>query len=932
MEGEPLRILVVEDVPEDAELVAAALRRAEIALEWRRVDDEPEFVEALGTYAPELILSDYAMPSFSGMEALALALERAPGVPFIIVTGSLNEETAVDCMRSGAWDYVLKGQLSRLPGAVIRAVELARSRAERARAQAALRDSEEIYRAIVSQAADGIVLIDAETLEFTEFNDAACRGLGYRREEFARLSLLDLQVGATEEDVKARMAEVVAAGGGEFENPQRRRDGTWREVHVSNRLVSVRGRDYLAGIWRDITERKLADRAMEEFVRGREFLARSAVGLVGALPPGGLFRFVAEQVRSLVPRALVVVSELEDEGTRVVVRAVAGPDEKVARGTEVLGRDPVGLVLNVVEPTWGTIVRGGLSRVEGGIAELAFGQLPPGVPETATVELNVGAVYAMPFTSGDEVLGTVAVLTDRSEGIRSADVIELLVNQSALALKRQRVEDALRESERRYRSFFEQDITGDFIAGVDGRIVDCNPAFVRMFGFDSVEHAKEIDVKVMYPQPEGRRAFLEKLRERRELTNHEQELRRLDGTPVHVVENAVGLFDESGDLIAVKGYLFDITPHKRIEEQLRQAQKMEAVGRLAGGIAHDFNNLLQAILANVQLLGLETGGEGPLGEAVRDLAENVRRGSSLTRQLLLFARRGIPRYDSVDLNGVVQGSELLLRRLLRENIQLLVRPAAVPLPVEVDRGQIEQVIVNLAVNAADAMPEGGRLDLVVCEGPAGEACLEVTDTGVGIPGTMLEQIFEPFFTTKSAERGTGLGLAVVHGIVTQHGGRVEVTSTVGAGSTFRVLLPRSAKKSTESAAGPEAGSVPRGRGQRLLVVEDNDTVRTWLARALVHLGYEVTAVGSGEEAGGLPSEPGFDLLLTDVMLPGSPGPRVAEELRARWPELAVILISGYAEDEVLREQAINGSVRFLQKPVDLAALAREVSAALQPDS
>jgi len=252
------------------------------------------------------------------------------------------------------------------------------------------------------------------------------------------------------------------------------------------------------------------------------------------------------------------------------------------------------------------------------------------------------------------------------------------------------------------------------------------------------------------------------------------------------------------------------------------------------------------------------------------------------------------------------------------------------LPVDGDRGQLEQVLTNLALNAVDAMPDGGELTLRTGLSADGEVWLEVADSGHGMDETVLGKIFEPFFTTKEAGKGTGLGLAVVHGIVAQHQGRIEVESQPGRGSTFRIVLPRHdsgvfASVTPEAAASREP---VRGAGERVLLVEDNEQIRTVFSRVLERLGYQVIAVESGEAAGALPAAPAFDLLISDVMLPGASGVEVARGLVERWPDLRVILMSGYAEDDVLREEILAGQVHFLQKPVDLATLSQHVRSTL----
>jgi two-component system, cell cycle sensor histidine kinase and response regulator CckA len=369
---------------------------------------------------------------------------------------------------------------------------------------------------------------------------------------------------------------------------------------------------------------------------------------------------------------------------------------------------------------------------------------------------------------------------------------------------------------------------------------------------------------------------------------------------------------------------------KGAEEALRESQKMQVIGQLAGGVAHDFNNLLQALLGSIEVLRIRSSDPETLSHALAEIEEDVRRGAALTRQLLLFSRRDVVKVEGLDLNEIVRQASTLLRRLLRENVQLSLELAGEPLRIQADRSQLEQVLVNLVVNATDAMAEGGRL--TIRSGRAGdEAFIEVEDTGSGMTDEVRAHIFEPFFTTKGKDKGVGLGLSVVHGIITQHGGRVEVASRPGHGSSFRIFLPGVAS-SPATDADVRSSTVHEarpGRGERVLVVEDEQGARQAVGDILRLLRYDVVTVASGEEALALEPDRPFDLLLTDVLLPGIHGSEVATRLQARWPELHVILMSGYAESDALHALLRNSPVRFLQKPFGMATLAAEIRAALE---
>src|SRR6058998_2682902 len=515
-----------------------------------------------------------------------------------------------------------------------------------------------------------------------------------------------------------------------------------------------------------------------------------------------------------------------------------------------------------------------------------------------------------------------------------------------------------KRAEERYRSFIAQSSEGVSRLEIDppvpislpeeeqidrlyagARIAECNDAMARMYGYEEARDLVGTALANLHnvTDPANREQIRAFLRAGYRVSDSETREHDREGRPRVFLNNVVG-FVEDGHLVRVWGTQRDVTEQRHLEEQFRQSQKMEAVGQLAGGIAHDFNNLLTAILGNTQLLLRDL----PPGDSKRGDVEEIRKASeraaSLTRQLLAYSRRQMLQPEILDLNVVVADMDRMLRRLIGEHIALVTVLAPDLGRVRADPNQIEQVLVNLAVNARDAMPDGGKLTIETANVELDEAfaqahlgavtgsyaMLAVTDTGAGMDASVRAHLFEPFFTTKEVGKGTGLGLATVYGIVKQSDGYISVYSEPGHGSSFKIYLPRIATPA-RAAAGPQKGRPARGN-ETVLVVEDEPAVLTLSRRALEAQGYVVLAASDATAALRVVERHGgtIHILVTDVVMPGLSGRALADKLAAQRPGIRVLYMSGYPGDAVVQHGSLPAGSAFLQKPFSPDSLARKV--------
>ncbi|RKY55880.1 MAG: hypothetical protein DRP89_02420, partial [Candidatus Neomarinimicrobiota bacterium] len=514
-------------------------------------------------------------------------------------------------------------------------------------------------------------------------------------------------------------------------------------------------------------------------------------------------------------------------------------------------------------------------------------------------------------------------------------------------------EQALRESEEKYREIFDNIYEGIYRTTPEGKVILANPALVKILGYDSTSELANINIQTeVYESPTDGQKFIELINKNGRVYGFKSKWKKKDGTTLFVRENASIIRDENGDALYYDGTVENITEsvnrekeRKHLEEQLRQSQKIESIGNLAGGIAHDFNNLLTIILGYSQLLLGRLDKNTPIYRNIKKIQKAGEKAASLTRQLLAFSRKQVLEPKVLDLNTIVTDVEKMLGRLIGEDIKMNTVLEPELEHVKIDKGQIEQVIMNLVVNARDAMSDGGKITVrtenvdidkelskVIPEALPGRFVrLSIEDTGVGIDKAIINQIFEPFFTTKKVGVGTGLGLSVVYGIIKQHGGWINVYSEPGQGTIFKIYLPAVSEKIDDITKDTIFLKNLQGNDERILLVEDEEEIREFTAGTLRENGYIVLEAANAKDAEDIfmREKGNFDIVFSDVVMPGKSGFQLVDELFSDKPDFKVLLCSGYSDKKSRWREIKKRGFRFLQKPYSVIDLLKTIRAVLE---
>jgi PAS domain S-box-containing protein len=777
---------------------------------------------------------------------------------------------------------------------------------------------------LVECAPEAITILDPSH-RVMRINSEFTRMFGFTTAEVLGKTLAELVV-PTERIAESDWIEEAVENGQKvaLETKRRRKDGTLLDVSVSCAPVLVGEKQVgICALYRDIEEHKRAQVLSSALYRIAE-RTRSASHLQGFY--ASIHNIVGELMNA---RNFYVA--LYDSATQMLSFPHFVDEQDSAPASRRLGRGLTEYVLRTGE------------------ALLATPEVFEELQSRGEVEL-LGSPsvdwMGVPLRAGNQTFGVLVVQSYHEDvrfGERDKEILTFVSQQLASAIDHKRHEEALRHSEARYRSLVQSAVYGIYRASIDGRFLDVNPALIHMLGYDSAEDVVKLDPQQdVFLEPSAHAHLMQEFQRTGKLDSAEVRWKKKDGTAITVrlsgrSADAVDDRDATLEIIAE-----DVTERRALEDQFRQAQKMEAVGRLAGGVAHDFNNLLMVVSGYTEVLLEDLHESDPLLPKVQAIQQAADRATTLTRQLLAFSRKQLLELKVVDVNAIVADMERLLRPLIGENIDLTTRLAPNLGHTRADAGQLEQVIMNLVVNAKDAMPTGGRIVIQTSEEeldavrrehsliqPGSYILLSVSDTGAGMDKETQSRIFEPFFTTKEKGKGTGLGLSTVYGIVKQSGGYIFAHSESGAGTTFRIYLP----KVLDPAGQPGVAKQPQvatGGSETVLLVEDEESVRELVRETLKSKGYSVMEAPDGIQGMQVAEsfEGKIDILITDVAMPGMSGHELAKRVAASRPGIKILFLSGYTEDAIIHEGVLDPGTAFLQKPFTLQALARKVRAVL----
>ena len=802
---------------------------------------------------------------------------------------------------------------------------------ERRRAQEALRESEVALKSIFLAAPTGIGVVFDRVLK--QVNDRFCEMVGYSSDELLGQSARIVYPSDEEYEWvgKEKYAQIREHGTGAVETHWRRKDGSIIDVWLSS--TPLNPSDLAAGVTftaLDITERKRAEEEVRHRNRELALLNQIIAASASGLEPEALLEIACRGLAQAfdVPQAAAALLNEEKTQAEVVAEYC------------VEGRPPAlhGIIPVEGNPSFQYLLAHKMPLlVDDARTDSRLASVRELMHRRGTVSLLL-----LPLIIEGEVIGSLGVDAIKPHHFSPEEVslAGSVADQLAGALERARFAQA----HQRLITAIEQAAEGVIIADVRGIILYVNPAFERITGHSRSATVGQAPL-VFFGDEQDSAGYEEawatltagKVWQKRFVN------KRQDGALYAGDTIVTPVRDEGGAIVSYVAVMRDITRELQLEEQYRQAQKMEVVGRLTAGIAHDFNNLLTAINGFAELMQMQLPTDDPLQETTGKILSSGRRAADLVRQLLAFSRKQIMEPRVFDLNKAVGDMDKMLRRIIGEPIELKIHLAPDLWPVKVDPAQIEQVIVNLAVNARDAMPGGGHLTVETANItldeeyaarhlealPGQYVLLTISDDGIGMSDEVKAHLFEPFFTTKEVGKGTGLGLATVFGIVKQCGGNIWVYSEVGRGTAFKIYLPHAQETPTSPAGGDRAGGLPHGT-EMVLLVEDDVAVRDLVNRILTQHGYTVLVAPGGSEAMYLARQHRGEvrLLLTDVVMPGLSGSDLAGRLAEVQPALKVLYMSGYTNDTIIHHGVLEPGIAFLQKPFSPADLLRKVRSAL----
>jgi PAS domain S-box-containing protein len=846
-------------------------------------------------------------------EAAALTRHVAVGGRFNIESERVRSDGSRVCVS-------ILGAPIQVQGGQVAVYVIYRDITERRRAERALVESESKFRAVADTAASAICIHDGK--RFLYVNPAAEQITGYTRDELLALDPLSLPH-PSDRRVLAQRAEARERGEdvpSRYEFRIVTRSGEERWIDVSAAKIHFGGQLAVLATVVDITDRKHSEQLQSALYQIAHQTSHAE-----DLP--AFYREIHHIVSQLVyARNFYIALYDEDSGTLSWPYFVdeAEPEAPQPRG---LRRGLTEYVLRTGKPL--------LATPELFDKLVAAGEVEP---------LGADCIdwLGVPLKTCDTTFGVLVLQSYTTQfrfGAAEQDILTFVSQNVATAIQHKRDEERLRRSEAQYRALFSRAAYGIYSVAMDGTILDANPAFIAMIGCGSLEEVRKLNIESdIYVSAEERLRVLDSYNNGGLADNLDARWKCRDGKIIHVKLSGRGVYNANDELEGYEVIAEDVTERRGLEEQLRHAQKMEAVGRLAGGVAHDFNNLLTVIKGYSELMLPHLVDGDPMRAQVDEIRKAADRAASLTRQLLAFSRRQVLAPKVLDPNAVILNMERLLRRLLGEDVALHLQFDPKAGRIKADPGQMEQVIMNLAVNARDAMPTGGHLtietsNVVLSEPwqqgmkfePGPHVLIAVSDSGHGMPKDVQNRIFEPFFTTK--ERGTGLGLSTVYGIVKQSGGYIWVYSEIGRGTTFKIYLPR-VDEVPETSHTRSTTTVKRG-DETVLLVEDEDGVRALIRQMLQRYGYKVMEAANAGEAfmfSERNTEP-IHLLVTDVVLKHISGRELADRITASRPQTRVLYMSGYTEDAVVRHGVLEPGIAFLQKPFtadNLALKVREV--------